>query len=89
MKITITKKSEEVTYKKEIETITLEVNGKMVRVYTFSSTDSDEIMDQEPYEIEEEDYKLLTDIEREALDEDLLALLDLKDGEGLDFDYNE
>ncbi len=87
MQIKITKKSDEMTYRKQTDTITFDVNGKTVRVYTFSSTDTDEVMDSEPYEIEEEDYKLLTDIEREAIDEDLMGLLALGNGESLDFDY--
>jgi hypothetical protein len=77
----VKKISEEVAYKQITKQHTFEINGKPVRAYEnqkmdniFNDYDSD-------LEIDKTDKEKLTDLEYEAIGENLSELVELKDGE--------
>lgn len=81
-KIIIEKKREEITYKRVNTTVEFEVNGKKVRVYV--SEDYDD-MAGDDYDIDENDWAKLTDLEKEAFDDEgIWNLVRMKDSEKLE-----
>lgn len=62
----IIKQNEEITYRRTEITITLELNGKKIRVYFHEDYDDMQGCD---YDIDEDDRKLLSDEENEAFDD--------------------
>jgi len=83
-KITIEKKSEEVTYRQVETTIEFRINGKLLRLYLHEKTDD---LDGNDYDIDEEDKFNLTEEEYEVFeDQGLWELARMKDGETLQVD---
>lgn len=77
----IKKISGELVYKKEAYNYVVEVNGKPVRIGTYQEEDNEFNQYDDDQTINEADIKTLTDIEHEALGENLSEILDLKVGE--------
>lgn len=78
-KIKITKESEEVTYRRSESTVTLDVNGKKIRVYLHEDYDE---MQGTDYDFEQEDLKALTEDERETLEDQIIwDLVRMEDGD--------
>ena len=76
----IKKLDEEITYKKITITHTFEINDKEVRVYVHDSYSNYGDYDYDT-EIDDNDDKVLDEIEREALDDEMSEILKLKVGE--------
>jgi hypothetical protein len=71
----IQKIDEEVSYEKIVKELTIEVNGKKVRVYYEASQDIISGDYYNNYDIDESDSMLLTDDELEVLEDNLLDLI--------------
>lgn len=80
----VKKISEEITYKQITKVHTFEVNGKEIRAIEYQK--SDNIFDDydSDLDIDEQDKELLTNLEYEAIGENLAELIELKDGESED-----
>lgn len=77
----VKKISEEVTYKQITTQHTFEVNGKTVKTYAWTLYDASLEDYDDNFEIDKVDGEKLTDLEFEALGENLRELIELKDGE--------
>jgi hypothetical protein len=80
----IKKIEENRVYHKIVDNIVFEVNGKKVRVCSWSIDDPEMGNYEGDVEIDEQDLKILTDVESEALGEYMSENLDLKVGEEWD-----
>jgi len=81
--IKIKKISEEVTYTEKAERFVFEVNGKRVRAWAYDKQDEQFENYESDSGIEDEDLKQLTDLEYEAIGENLTEAIVLKEGEEL------
>lgn len=63
----IKKIDEEITYRRTESTITFDINGKKIRLYVHEDYDE---MSGSDYDWDESDLELLTDEEKEELDEE-------------------
>lgn len=81
----IKKLDEEITYQKKCETLTFEINGKEVRVYSWYIDGELEGYDSD-YEVDEDDKKELTEEEWDLFNDNLLDLMssETKVGEELE-----
>ncbi len=77
----VKKTDEAITFQKTTITQYFEVNGKQVQVYCYSSTEDDDLLENEPYEIEQGDLAHLTEEEQQIFGENLDEWLALKVGE--------
>lgn len=77
----IKKISEEVTYKQITKVHTFEVNGKKIQAYEYQK--SDNVFDEydNDLDVDDLDKEKLTELEYEAIGENLAELIKLKDGE--------
>lgn len=80
----ITKTSQELTYVVRNSTHKVEINGKSVRIYEHQKQDTLFSDYDNDTEIDERDLKLLTEEEKENLEEYMSEVLELKDGEEFD-----
>jgi len=80
----ITKKQEEITYKAETAEIELDINGKTVRVCDWYKQDSTYSNYENDTELNEDDMKLLSEDEAEAINEFLSDYREMKIGETID-----
>ena len=79
--IEVKKTEKAVTYQKTTTTHSFEVNGKQVQVYAYSSTETDDVIDIEPYEIEQGDLDHLTPDEAQVFEENIDEWMALEVGE--------
>jgi len=77
----IKKVSEEVNYFEETRKHLFEVNGKKVEVITWVKQNNVESDYDNDETVDEDDAKALSEVELEAVGENLTELLDLKEGE--------
>ena len=78
----------EVTYLQKTETLTLDVNGRTIRLYAWQVDDQLTSNYENNLEIDQSDIKLLTEEEEEMINDEGYALFDLKDGEVLEVEDN-
>lgn len=85
-KIIIKKLSEEITYIEKSVKYVFEVNGKKVGAWAYDKQDQQFDNYESNSGVEDEDLKQLTDLENEAIDENLTDAMDLKEGEEMTID---
>ncbi len=88
MSIIIKKVSEDITYYEKATTSLFEVNGKQVHVSYWTKEDPEMGIYDSDTVIKDDDLAELTDLEHEALGEDLSSRLDLKEGESITINDN-
>lgn len=81
----ITKKDEELTYLKKVKTHTFLINGKKeVRVYEEQEQNTAFGNYANDHNVDEKDWKNLTEEEAEAIGENMLEVLEIEKGESID-----
>ena len=81
MKIKIKKLSQEVVYSKIAHDYVFVIGDKQVRVSEYQTNDQQFEVYEGDYEVNETDLKVLTDDEKEAFEENLSELYEIKVGE--------